>query len=989
MATSIPTPVTHASAPPMRRRIVEDLDEECVVGVADSPTETMKQQVAGQDDDWRRTLVVEESNEEDVLGLKDRELEMLRDDLAGETARKRKRVVTPEVSEDERVLQRLRLGNEEGENEGGVSVAAGSSSRVDTTAGRDDYDESDDETSRQKVGVDEDEDAYEPGEESDEDEDEDGEYLEQFGDRFGYEETKAAIGEKAFQGMLQAIEDDEEGALGDTRWGKGRNFHNSANFVWLPLGPKNGPKSFAKKQKGDIDDKHAQAHTYAVEYFQRQRDVAAKVEWTQTSGLEQPFCRKTLRIYKSAQWTADRLADLWLSGQSDYVRYLSGLPRPRTTSEHKAIPAPTSEQLQGTIIYSNLIESPDQEYRYGGSGTSRVGGGSRLWNYETLLKDFHNSPAHERVVSDLENHVSVMLRPDSTCHMRVILSWPREDILPDVAIVMEAAQVDLERYMHSALPNGSSDSYWVNFHSQWIRDHSYASFPESRTVGDFIGLNRAHPLRQGARCGPVKHRASICELINWVCSLCRLDKSQHGPSSFDKWRLAAEVFFPVEEAVAFCGNCVQAWGEVEVQDMSTALELLENPPRNKLGERRAQLNAQDGKCAYCLKPTRNAAPAKLEGFEGHTVCEDCRKGQKKFLEQNASPTDENISDFLTFREALAQKPERGPNYASEASKSCFACGSDVDVVFWLADLKGFENRRMCKKCRNGKNGDPKKWADIVDNPRAWLKWRMTWREDHPKKVVGYTSTGDGNGVQCPCCSGWDNLNGNSCELDDHEDIWACDGCVEAWPGSDEHTMSAWYEFAIDRKLASKGTIDERAIAAANGAAAKAAHEAAAEHVCKKCGRSFSQKSALTLHEKKNNCIKSSPVDLDMAEAIAANPDKWVCHKCGTDFATRDHLRKHFRTKPKSCKPQPSNSGPKTKPALNNEREADGSDSGVQESQPTRSTRSTRSTATNGSGSGMQRSQSTRSTRSTRSTAAAAKAQEQDINSAHEQERDDK
>jgi ribosomal protein L40E len=777
----------------------------------------------------------------------------------------------------------------------GFDRAVASSSRVETATGFGD-DESDDES---------DDEAYEAEDESDDDEDE--EYVEHFGEGLEDEEIEALVGKNVLQASRQAIEEDEEGASGDIRQGTRRIFHNPDNFEWLPLGPQSPPKSFLKKRKADTDEKHAQARVYAVEYFQRKKDEAAKVDWGRPLGLEQPFCRKTLRIFQDANWTADRLADVWLSGQSDYVRYLSGLPRPRTTEEHKAIPAPTSEQLQGTIVYSNLIETPDKLYRYGGSGTGQDGGGSRPWQYNKLLEKFHNTPANEQVVSDFESHMTVMLRPDSECHMRIVLSWPRENILPDVAIVMEAAQVDLERYMNGAVPSASDDNYWARLHSEWIRDHSYASFPEGRTEGDFIGLNRAHPLRQGANCSSKKHRARVCKKLGWVCSLCRLDKSQRPEASFKAWRLASEVFFPIEEVVAFCGRCVRAWRRVEVRNEATARELLKNPPVTKSAKLEAQLNAQGGTCAYCTKPTTKPSTAYLEGFEGQLTCYACSKSHLALLERNPNPTEAEVADYLAQRKALAQKPEPG----SEAqSKSCFACGGDNKVHYWLTSLKGFENRRACEACNIARGDIPKSVANIVSKPtddlslRAWLKWRMSFREDRCKTIIGYTSTGEGNGAQCPCCSGLDKLNGNSCELDDHEDIWACDDCVEAWPDHDEHTMSAWYEFAVDRKLASKDTIHERATAAAHTAAAlsnsvtrtwAAAATAApnGQHVCKKCGKSFKTHKTLRKHEIHVDCTTLSRVDQDMATAMAANPGKWVCHKCGAVLQTRDNLRMHF------------------------------------------------------------------------------------------------
>jgi hypothetical protein len=853
---------------------------------------------------WQQTLEVEESDDEsrtrkEIALAKEATLKRGRDGGVGE--------------EDEREPRRMRLdmplGDEEGEDEGGV-VVADQYALANGRAALPDAHNDDNVTGKAEQEVvdsdDDSDDDYE-GDDEDEDEDEDEERQDE-------EELELA----RLVGSDATYED--EGHDVEASTGRRLNVaHDPDAFVALDIGPRDPPKSFAKKKKADIDAKHAQARVYAVEYFQRRKDEAALLDYGATPPTTSSFCRKSLRIYQNKYLTAEILADKFQFGQSDYVRYLFGLDRPRSTEEHLAIPAPTSEQLKGTLVYSDLIMKDGKKYHYGGSGTSRRGGGERMRAYEKLLQKVQASPAGEHVADEYESHTNLMLHPDSECHLRVILAWPRKNISPDMAVVMEAAQVDLERYMSEALPTAADNgSFWAQNHCKEIRDMSYSMFPDGRSQGDFIGLNRAHPLKQGANVGTAKHRRTIGDEVGWICSLCKGDKSGCTDKAKYQFRLAADVNFPVEDAVIFCRRCVKAWRKVEVQDLETAHALLDNPPLSKKERRILQLAAQGNLCSYCEGPVGTKGKARLTGYEGKVICYPCRNTQEAFLGSNPNPSAKDIKDFIARKKKLLKSREsRAPRPVAQQC-SCFACGTTSEIKCWCKGLSGFEDRRMCVKCDRARR--TKAGLELFKDPRAFIKSRMEFREQ-THKLVGYTATGEGNGEQCPCCSGLDNLNEEVCEIDDHEDVRACDDCVEAWPDNDEHTMSAWFDFAVERKLATANTINQRDVSKK-------------KVFCPDCGKGYVDANGLELHQiAKHNAVAKKPA---LLKANAAG--MFACPSCGQEFGFPDLVYRHWRNKSNACRK------PGDESASGMEDGEDQSDSDVQESQPSRTLRSAKKTA---------------------------------------------
>ncbi|KAM0708969.1 hypothetical protein Q7P35_003005 [Cladosporium inversicolor] len=342
------------------------------------------------------------------------------------------------------------------------------------------------------------------------------------------------------------------------KYSVGNNFLDPDNYQHLDLGPENVPKWFSKLSAEAVAEKHAKAREYLVEYY-----ASLKLE---AKDLRLPlprtsrFSRATLRIFQSPRWTPERLADLFLEEQSLYVRYLYALPRPPTTAEHNAIPAPTRDQLKGSIVYSKLIATPDKEYRYGGSGTSRFGGGMRLWAYNKMLRTYHT--ADDQPVNLAESQYGVMMRPDTKVHARVIGSWPRARISTVLANFMESTQVDMNGYMNDAVPPKEKIT-WYSLQSEEIRDLSRNSFPSGKAKGNFKGLNRCYPSKQGARGGYLQ---SIGDELNWNCSMCKagLNPNHKDPKHANHWKLGFALIppIPLEETKLLCRSCSIAWEEM-------------------------------------------------------------------------------------------------------------------------------------------------------------------------------------------------------------------------------------------------------------------------------------------------------------------------------------------------------------------------------------------------------------------------------------------
>lgn len=425
---------------------------------------------------------------------------------------------------------------------------------------------------------------------------------------FEDDELRQAVGEEAFRAMQAVQEKEEEDGDGeytadegvgdeevpqtrgyDESKGSRRNptgprrkghriHHNADNYDSISLGPKSLPHWFMKKKASAIKAAHRNARRIALNYFQLKISQAARLDCRRPEVLKYGFCRQSLQIYQSKMYTAEFFTDLWLRGQSEYVRYLSGLPHPRTKEDHDAIPAPTIEQLKGLIIYGNRIELNGRELRYGGSGTSKRGGGTRLWQYNQWVRKYRAGP-QQVLASRIENHASAMLSPGSRINLRVIASWSQTEITPPLAIIMETAQVDLEGLMSDSVPEqreAGASWTWQNFHSQEIVDISTRAFPhDESTRGTFIGLNRASPLAQGACVGITASRRRTCEAFNWKCSVCCIAKpGPEGGRQICFWKLAVEICFPVADATIICPQCVKNWRKVSEQTEEAALALM-------------------------------------------------------------------------------------------------------------------------------------------------------------------------------------------------------------------------------------------------------------------------------------------------------------------------------------------------------------------------------------------------------------------------------
>jgi hypothetical protein len=821
--------------------------------------------------------------------------------------------------QDQREPHRLRLGDEEGEDEGGIVVTDHDWLLDDSVTERavvDSDDDNDDEAVKaQQAVIDSDGDDDYATEEDDDDEDEE-------------EELRKLKAFEEFEGIETGFDEEEEKYV-EPCTGRRRGLrmmHDPDSYDSLDIGICVPPKSFAEKSKFEIAAKQAQGRVWIEAYFRARKEEAAHLDFAKPIPADASFCRKTLRIYQDPRWTVAGLADLFQSGQSDYVRYLSGLDRPRSYQEHMEIPAPTSEQLQGTLIYSDLIETAGgEEYRYGGSGTGKDGGGDRLANYNRMLRRFHALPAEEQVVRQGKSHTSMMLRPGSTCHLRVVMAWPRKQITPDMAIVMEAAQVDLERYMSDDVPDETfAESYWTQNHNKEIRDKSFALFPAGRRQGNFIGMNRTHPLRQGANTAVATHRRNICEEEGWVCTCCKDDKSSYSDRRKKHFRLAIEVFFPVEETAILCSGCVRAWRKVEVKDLDAALAMLENPPVGRQVRHRRQLAAQGHTCAYCdcgddERSNGLNSKARLTGHVGEKICILCWNAESNFLKRHPNPSRQEVDEWMIQRKnRAAARKLKEPQRPVKDKGSCFTCGSNVEVSAWCG-LTGFEGRKWCRRCYQV--SIRKAGKALLATPEAFIRSRMEYREKIDDRV-GYTATGVDSGNQCPCCSGLDDLNGDVCEINDHDDIWACDGCVEDWFHNDKHNMSDWYDFAVERKLGSIGTIDQRP-------------PTERKFVCPDCGKSYKQSTSLYAHQRAEHgaALKRGTTEKPVADANG----NFVCHNCGATYKSDKALYSHWSNKRNSCAPRAD-----PKAGLKDmEKGEDAGDSKVQTKTPARSSRSTK------------------------------------------------
>ncbi|KAI7152030.1 hypothetical protein KC349_g9181 [Hortaea werneckii] len=229
----------------------------------------------------------------------------------------------------------------------------------------------------------------------------------------------------------------------------------------LDLGPSALPEWFATMSSAEKQAGIQRARQMWIQYFEKTKKQADAFDFSNPDP-DFPFSKGMVVTLRSGAWTAGKLADFVLSGKDEYGKYLDGLARLPTGGELKAIRAPTPEQLQGILVYTDLIERRQIEYRYGGSGTSRKDGASRLRQYE-LAKRLVMSGKSEEPKMDILSHMNVLLQKDSEAFWRLRASFSHATTTPKMVLLAEAAMIDFERTMSKDVPLAGTKSQFQKF----------------------------------------------------------------------------------------------------------------------------------------------------------------------------------------------------------------------------------------------------------------------------------------------------------------------------------------------------------------------------------------------------------------------------------------------------------------------------------------------------------------------------------------------
>lgn len=456
----------------------------------------------------------------------------------------------------------------------------------------------------------------------------------------------------------------------------------------LDLGTDGPPAWWVEADLANDQPTYDRGRRELTECFQKRIDQAKQYKYSEYDARHCPFTQGVLQVLQSKAWSAEKLANVFLSGMCPYRQWLMGQGRPPTSAELHDIPRATSEQLAMFGVYTDLITRQGREYMYTGSGTAQHGVGAR-WRsgYEAPISRVRQGKAP--APSFRESHLSVLLQPDATASIRLRASWDPRTITPTLVVMMEAALMDFDDTISDSVPEDvplaeRNQNYipWSLTQSREYIDASRAAYPSGRLrSSSAIGLNRASSYKQGARVGIRKHRCHVLDALNGICPCCAKKPTQE---SAKKGRLSVESSFPLPGIPYICMNCNKVWRKSGQKSMDAARVFL---VRRRNGHK----------------------------FEYGQNSEDAARPWYRDKDQ---PSDQQIQ-LQQQQLALAQQPGgQQPTRKRERTDGgqCFAC-KYVDHALWTGYLSSHPEERLCDKCRK---------SHVVNNvhifPQNEAKW---------------------------------------------------------------------------------------------------------------------------------------------------------------------------------------------------------------------------------------------------------------------------